>query len=118
MFAGDVSLRSANEPIAMEPWMLAELRKCANDPVYFANNYVKITTKDNGIQLFKTWDFQADFIRTLKDNRFVTAKWARQVGKCCSFEQYVTVKFSDNTTETLKIGDLFELLKRMHNGDK
>ena len=114
MFAGNVNLRDANEPVAMEPWMLSELRKCANDPVYFANNYVKITTKDNGVQLFKTWEFQADLIKTMKDNRYVISKFPRQCGKCCSFVQYITVRFRDGSIETMMIGELFELLKQLN----
>lgn len=81
MFAGNPNLRGDGESLQMEAWQLAELRKCVRDPVYFANNYVKITTKDKGIQLFNTWDFQSDLIQTMKDNRFVVAKFPRQCGK-------------------------------------
>lgn len=81
MFSGNPNLRGDGESLQMEVWQLEELRKCVRDPVYFANNYVKITTKDKGIQLFDTWEFQSDLIRTMKDNRFVVAKFPRQCGK-------------------------------------
>lgn len=81
MFKNLPNLRGDGESVPMEPWQLNEIRKCVNDPVYFANNYVKITTKDHGIQLFKTWEFQADLISTMKNNRFVISRFPRQCGK-------------------------------------
>lgn len=111
MFAGNPTLRDANEPISMEPWQLVEIQKCVRDPVYFANKYVKITTKDHGIQLFKTWEFQSDLIKTMKDNRFVIAKFPRQCGKCLYINTILDVKFPDGSIEKISIGDLFELIK-------
>lgn len=112
-FQNNMTLRAANEQVEMEPWMLKELVKCAKDPVYFANTYVKITTKDDGIQLFKTWDFQADLINTIRDNRFTVTKFPRQCGKCVYYDMLIYVKFNDGTETEMTIGDLFELIKEI-----
>ena len=80
-FGGIMNLRGSEDAVKMEPWMVDELVKCANDPIYFINNYVKIITKDHGEQLFKTWDFQARLIRKLQKYRFNITKFPRQCGK-------------------------------------
>ena len=113
MFSGNMNLRGDSEALAMEPWQLEELRKCVRDPIYFAKNYVKITTKDKGVQLFEPWDFQCDLIQTMKNNRFVISKFPRQSGKCVDFGSLIDVKMLDGTVERMYIGDLFELIKEM-----
>ena len=65
-FNGITNLRDANETFTYKPWQLIELKKCAQDPIYFINTYVYINTKDYGMQLFKTWKFQDKAL-----NRFV-----------------------------------------------
>jgi hypothetical protein len=117
MFAGNPQLRGDGEGFQMEAWQLDELRKCVRDPVYFANKYVKITTKDKGIQLFSTWDFQSDLIKTMKENRFVVAKFPRQCGKCICYTELIDVKFPDGSIEKISVGDLFELLKEMESSN-
>lgn len=58
-----------------------EFIKCANDPVYFATNYMKIVTLDYGLAPFKMWDFQKEMLTTFHENRFSICKLPRQVGK-------------------------------------
>ena len=110
MFAGNPNLRDANEPISMEPWQLLEIQKCVRDPIYFANKYVKITTKDDGIQLFKTWDFQSDLIKTMKDNRFVIAKFPRQCGKCFFKNTKLMIRFPSHDIVEMTGIDLFSYI--------
>lgn len=83
------TLRSSNEAVSMERWQLIELQKCARDPIYFAKNYVKITTKDKGMQLFDMWDFQKDLINTINANRFTITKFPRQCGKSTTTRAYL-----------------------------
>ena len=88
-FKGINNLRDHNESVSVEPWQLEELRKCAKDPMYFIENYVYINTKDHGMQLFKMWDFQRDYLKKLVEYRFNIAKWARQIGKSCTTISYL-----------------------------
>lgn len=80
-FNGIHNLRDAKESVKLKPWQLAEIKKCAQDPIYFINTYVYINTKDNGMQLFKTWPFQDEAIKRFLKYRFNINRWSRQVGK-------------------------------------
>ena len=80
-FNGITNLRDAKESVKLQPWQLAEIKKCSQDPLYFMNNYMYINTKDNGMQLFKTWPFQDKAIERFLKYRFNINKWSRQVGK-------------------------------------
>ena len=80
-FNGITNLRDANETFTYKPWQLIELKKCAQDPIYFINTYVYINTKDYGMQLFKTWKFQDNALNRFVKYRFNINRWSRQVGK-------------------------------------
>jgi hypothetical protein len=77
-FNGINNLRAERDVINMEPWMLKELRRCKKDPIYFARNYVMINTKDGGMQLFDTREYQDELIRKY---RFNITLACRQSGK-------------------------------------
>jgi hypothetical protein len=66
-----------------------EYMKCAEDPVYFCMNYIKIVNVDEGLINFKMWDFQKEMISLFKDNRFVITKCPRQVGKTTTTVGYL-----------------------------
>ena len=66
-----------------------EYMKCAEDPVYFCMNYIKIVNVDEGLINFKMWDFQKEMINLFKDNRFVITKCPRQVGKTTTTVGYL-----------------------------
>lgn len=80
-FNGITNLRDAKESVKLKPEHLAEIKKCAQDPLYFINTYMYINTKDNGMQLFKTWPFQDAAIKRFLKYRFNINRWSRQVGK-------------------------------------
>ena len=80
-FNGITNLRDAKESVKLKPWQLAEIKKCAEDPLYFMNNYMYINTKDHGMQLFKTWPFQDAAVKRFLKYRFNINRWSRQVGK-------------------------------------
>jgi intein/homing endonuclease len=80
-FNGITNLRDAKESVKLSPKQLNEIKKCALDPLYFMNNYMFINTKDNGMQLFKTWPFQDEAVKRFLKYRFNINKWSRQVGK-------------------------------------
>lgn len=69
--------------------LIEEYKRCANDPVYFAMNYMTIINVDEGLINFKMWEFQKDMLRIFKDNRFVITKCPRQVGKTTTTVAYM-----------------------------
>jgi hypothetical protein len=66
-----------------------EYMKCADDPVYFCMNYIKIVNVDEGLINFNMWDFQKEMLKLFKDNRFVITKCPRQVGKTTTTVGYL-----------------------------
>lgn len=67
---------------------LQEYVKCADDPVYFIKNYVKIITMDKGLVPFELYDFQEEMIRSYHENRFNITLTARQSGKSTTVISY------------------------------
>ena len=59
---------------------MREIVKCGKDPVYFINNYAKITHPQKGLISFKLYDFQEDAINNFNDHRFNVILKARQLG--------------------------------------
>ena len=104
-FNGITNLRDAKERVKLKPEHLAEIKKCAQDPLYFINTYMYINTKDNGMQLFKTWPFQDEAIKRFLKYRFNINRWSRQVGKSTMlqhlFPDYHYVSFDDRTMREL-----------------
>lgn len=68
---------------------LEEYVKCAKDPVYFCEKYIKVKTLDKGIVPFKLYDYQKKFINKIHKNRFVISKWPRQCGKSTCVTSYI-----------------------------
>lgn len=68
---------------------LKEYIKCSQDPVYFTEKYVKITTVDGGILPFELYDFQEEFIKLMWHNRLVISKFPRQCGKSSTVVAFI-----------------------------
>ena len=89
VYLGNPLLKKANTPIQFTQEQIEEYIKCKNDPVYFAQNYVKIVTLDHGLQPFKTYDFQEKLINRFHENRFNICKMPRQTGKSTTVVSYL-----------------------------
>ena len=63
--------------------------KCKEDPVYFANNYVKIISLDEGLTQFHPYHFQEKLINNFHNNRFNICKMPRQTGKSTTVVSYL-----------------------------
>lgn len=86
-----------------------EYIKCASDPIYFIQNYVKVVHVDKGVIPFAMWDFQKDMIRTFHDNRFSIVKCPRQVGKCLGINTPIRLR-NKSTGEIIEMtmGEFYE----------
>ena len=62
---------------------------CREDPVYFAQQHVKIVTLDKGLMPFEPYDFQQKLIENFHDNRFNICKMPRQTGKSTTVISYL-----------------------------
>lgn len=59
---------------------VAEILKCGKNPIYFMNEYCKITHPQQGIIPFKTYPFQDDCVRDFIKHRFNIILKSRQLG--------------------------------------
>lgn len=85
---------------------IAELAKCANDVVYFGNNYCFSMT-DEGIRQINLREYQEVMLSAFQDNRFVVMLASRQIGKCFFYDTRCHLKSSDGTIESVSIGNLY-----------
>ena len=60
--------------------IVKEIVRCGKDPVYFLNNYAKISHPQHGLISFKTYDFQDVLIKSFENHRFNVILKARQLG--------------------------------------
>jgi len=89
IYLGNPNLKKANTPIEFTQEQIAEFIKCKQDPVYFAQNYVKIVSLDEGLVPFKPYDFQEKLINNFHENRFNICKMPRQTGKSTTCVSYL-----------------------------
>ena len=66
-----------------------EYKKCMQDPAYFARNYVKIISLDEGLVPFDLYDYQEKMFDHFNDNRFSIVLACRQSGKSISSVVYL-----------------------------
>ena len=98
VYLGNPNLKKANTQIEYTEEQIIEFLKCKGDPVYFANNYMKIVSLDEGLVQFKPYDFQEKLIERFHDNRFNICKMPRQTGKSTTSVAYLLhyVVFNDS----------------------
>ena len=89
VYLGNPNLKKANTAIEFTQEQILEFVKCKDDPVYFAKNYVKIVSLDEGLVPFKPYDFQEKLINRFHENRFNICKMPRQTGKSTTCVSYL-----------------------------
>lgn len=82
---------------------LKEYVKCAKDPVYFCEKYIKVKTLDKGIVPFNLYEYQKNFVNEIHDNRFVISKWPRQCGKSTCVTSYICHYITFNQSVSVAI---------------
>jgi len=80
-YLSNPKIKAVGQQIQFTPHQVQEYIKCAQDEVYFIENYVKIKNIDGGDMDFILHDYQKDMIDVYKNNRFCITKCPRQVGK-------------------------------------
>ncbi|AIR93438.1 terminase large subunit [Prochlorococcus phage P-TIM68] len=118
IYLGNPNLKKANTQIEFTQENIEEYLKCKEDPVYFAMNYVKIVTLDEGLKSFAPYDFQEKLINNFHDNRFNICKMPRQTGKSTTVISYLLhyVVFNDSVNVGIlanKAATARELLGRL-----
>jgi len=98
IYLGNPLLKKANVPIEFTQEQIEEFIKCKNDPVYFAKNYIKIISLDEGLVPFDIYPFQEKLVNNFHNHRFNICKMPRQSGKSTTVVSYLLhyVVFNDN----------------------
>ena len=99
-YEGKQFLRKGNIVFEYTDEEIAELAKCANDIVYFAEKYAVVMT-DEGVMQVDLRDYQKKLLKDFQDNRFNVVLASRQMGKTVTASifnaWYLTFNF-DKTT--------------------
>ena len=69
--------------------IMTEVIRCGKDPVYFCNQYAKISHPMKGLISFDTYGFQEEVLRDFKKHRFSVILKARQLGISTTVAAYV-----------------------------
>ena len=118
VYLGNPLLKKANTPIEFTQEQIEEFIKCKDDPVYFANNYVKIVSLDEGLVQFHPYKFQEKLIENFHKHRFNICKMPRQTGKSTTVVSFLLhyAVFNDNVNIGIlanKAATARELLDRL-----
>ena len=117
-YLGNPNLKGPGVKIEFTKEQVEEYVKCANDPIYFTKNYVKIVTLDKGLVPFQLYDYQEDIIDKIHSNRYVIAKLPRQSGKSTTVIAYILhyILFNQNMSVAIlanKQSTAREMLSRL-----
>ena len=105
-YLGNSKLKEIGIPIEWTPELITEYQKCAADPIYFAEKYIKIVHPDDGLIPIRLYDYQKEIVESITHNRRVVVNTARQSGKTTTavcvilhyilFNKYKTVGILSN----------------------
>jgi hypothetical protein len=95
---------------------LGEIKKCAKDITYFAENYCVVMT-DEGLQRIKLRDYQIDMLKHFVANRFSVCLASRQIGKCSLHSTLIYIKKDDIEYE-MKIFEFWYMIIQNSNVSK
>jgi hypothetical protein len=117
-YLGNRNLKKTYVEIDWTKDMVQEYIRCARDPVYFAEKYVKIIHVDHGLIPFLPYSFQKDIIASAEDNRYVICKMPRQSGKTTTVASIILhrVLFNENYSVAIlahKAEQAIEILSRV-----
>ena len=98
VYLGNPNLKKANVKVEFTQENIEEFIKCKSDPVYFAKNYIKIVSLDEGLVPFNLYPFQEKLINNFHNDRFNICKMPRQTGKSTTVVSYLLhyAVFNDN----------------------
>ena len=81
IYMNNPALPTVEAQFEYTPEMVADLKKCKENILHFAENHFYIVTNDDGRQKIKLHPFQKRALRMIRDNRFSLLLFSRQVGK-------------------------------------
>jgi len=89
IYLGNPNLKKANVSTEFTKKQVSEYMKCAQDPVYFIREYIRIVSLDEGVIPFDMYDFQESMVEKFHEHRFNICKLPRQSGKSTIVTAYL-----------------------------
>ena len=102
-YMGNPLVRKDGLQTAFSAEEVEEYVKCMNDSIYFAENYVKVISLDDGLVSFKPYEYQKKMFKQFNDNRFNIVLACRQSGKSISSVIYILWYVLFNSEKTVTI---------------
>ena len=75
VYLGNPNLKKANVPVEFSQDQILEFIKCKDNPVYFAKNYIKIVSLDEGLVPFEMYAFQEKMLMNLVLKLILEKNW-------------------------------------------
>lgn len=109
-YNGNSQLKKAGVSVSLTKEQQLEYIRCMEDPIYFAERYIKIVDVDDGLIPIKLYDYQKEIIESITFGNRVLVNSSRQAGKTTSatvillhyiiFNDYKTVAILANKGDT------------------
>lgn len=100
IYNGNPKLKAANVSLQFTQEQIKEYVKCAQDPVYFIEHYIKVVSLDDGVVQMKLYPYQKRIIEAVHNNRKVIGMLFRQSGKSTVLAAYITWYYTFNSHKT------------------
>ena len=111
MYMGNPNLPTANATFEYTPEMVAEIQRCKDDILYFAENYFYIIEPDLGKIKIPILPYQKRLLNSFRDNRFNIVNSSRQSGKC--FSENTLIKVRNKKTGEIEEVDALSFYDRV-----
>jgi hypothetical protein len=117
-YLGNTSIKRSNVPVNWTEERVKEYVKCAEDPLYFCEKYIKVVHVDRGFVPLEMYNYQKEILDKITNNRRVVVVTSRQAGKCVFINTSIRVrnKITGEVIETT-IGDFYEMQKKHDKND-
>lgn len=111
-YNGNANLKKKGVSIEWDQEKLQEYLRCARDPKYFAQKYIKIVHVDHGLIPIDLYDYQEEIIDKITNGRRVVVNTSRQAGKCVCINTPIKLR-NKHTGEVIEvtIGEFYESQK-------
>jgi hypothetical protein len=80
-YLGNTSIKRSNVPVNWTEERVKEYVKCAEDPLYFCEKYIKVVHVDRGFVPLEMYNYQKEILDKITNNRRVVVVTSRQAGK-------------------------------------
>lgn len=102
-YMGNPNIKQPHANMEYTTEELQEYKKCMEDPIYFAESYVRIMSVDFGTIPFTLYGFQRGMIDKFNKDRFNICKLPRQCGKSTTSVAYILWYILFNAGKTVGI---------------